>query len=108
MNAPLTRMPVTKQPAIDNVLQFSLLDESLRCDRTRMPVQHVLAAMRKYYRLRNLSHVERYGTPDAASSEALQELERAEQALLSLGENVRDQNVRIEASLTVSVSSDPV
>ena len=110
MNAPVPSdiRPLDSQ-ANENPFQVALLDEPLQREKAGMAVVELLAAMRKYHQLRDLSHRERFGTPDRQSWQALSELGDVQRSLqeLASGINGTEQDFVVEASLNVRMIPRP-
>ncbi|MGB1139880.1 MAG: hypothetical protein ACPG1A_03205 [Halioglobus sp.] len=90
----------------DDVLSVSLMEEPLHTEQAGMPVLQLLAALRRYDHERNLSHQERYGTPDPQSSQALSELQETQRSLQALtsGKDGSEADILIEASLNLRMA----
>ena len=107
MNAAISQARPQARQSNENLLEVSLMEEALDCDTAGTSLLQLLAALRQYHRVRDLSHQERFGAPDPQSQQALSQLEEVRQSLqaLSKGADETQRNIRIEACLNLRMSA---
>ncbi|MDX1735905.1 MAG: hypothetical protein R3228_16135 [Halioglobus sp.] len=103
MNAPIPELRTRDSAVPENAFEVALTDGPLQTEGNGMPVLELLAALDRYQHLRDISHRERFGTPDPRCREALLELARLRQALRDIGaaSAATGGELHIEASLNL-------
>ena len=84
MNAPAGSMVIDVEATLEDAMDIPLLDSRYCADEARQCALQVIAELRKYHRLRNHSHLERFGEPDPVCERALSDLEGAFSAAKTL------------------------
>ncbi len=84
MNASMPELKARRTTGGGETFRVSLLEDSLHSNGDGMAVLELLEAMRKYHRIRDLSHRERHGAPDPQARQALSELGEVQQSLQAL------------------------
>jgi hypothetical protein len=106
MNQAVPELKEHETQASDDIFRVSLMEEPLRCEHSGMPVLQLLAALRRYHQERDLSHQERFGTPDPQARQALSELGQAQESLRQLTSGAGDEHdsIVIEACLNLKMA----
>ena len=75
-------------------------------DTIRVPLFELLSVMRRFHQVREVSHHERFGTPDRASQQALSELDEALRTLQRLAAEARyiEMKILVDAQLGVTLT----
>lgn len=109
MNAPIPETEIHDSKSCDELLQVLLMEQPLHGDKD-VPALDLIAALRKYHHLRDLSHQERFGTPDRQSRQALSDLAEAQRSLqqLAFSKDELAQDFLVEATLKVKRISGPL
>ncbi len=107
MNAPIPEIRPHDGPASASYFEVPLIEEPLQCEKTGMPILELLAALRRYHQARDLSHQERFGTPDLQSRQVLAELGRVQQTLRDFTslKGGSGEDFLVEASLNLKMVS---
>ena len=107
MNAPLPEPQYRASTATDESIHLPLMQQSPVQEDSGVPLIELLAALRNYYRLRDLSLRERFGSPDRATEQALAKLDEMQQSLQRLAADARDskRTILVNAQLSVQLTA---
>lgn len=100
MNAPVKHVPLTDDANSNDTIRVSLLQEPLRSSESDIPLLQLLGAIGQYHNQRDLSHQERFGTPDPSAQRAVTELRALEQRLRDAGDEFD-----VDATLNIELST---
>ena len=107
MNAPLREPQYDTSTVADDSIHLPLMQQALVQEDSGVPLIELLAALRKYYQLRDFSHRERFGAPDSATAQALVELDDMQRSLQRLAADARDSDrtILVNAQLSVQLTA---
>lgn len=104
MNAPLMSFASQPAEARMDALDIAFLDGNIAALELQEPVLQMLSDLIDYHQVRNRSHIERYGRPDAWSEEMLAQLHEAVEIAKEMIEQGEDYDIDLRIESTIKVT----
>lgn len=104
MNAPMPTTDYFRNRSDTNSLEIQLVDRESDSEDSQQALLQILSDLQSYYRRRNFSHEERFGSPDPFSEAVLYDLANAYNKARQCIDAGLGASLRLESSITLTPS----